>query len=589
MAGKIRLREICHSRSGNKGDGVNIGIAVYDPKHYQWLKDHVTAQVVAEYVNEVTAGPVTRYELPKLGAFNFVVSSVLEGSQSGTPILDTLGKCFSSILLDMEIDAPADLAQSSVGQRDAMLSETTASTNPTEFAHNSPQLAAKGKDVLRLGCGSAHGWDNIEAAVELAESGSADYLVFDNISEGIGNFKLGKKMGGTAYYQLNELRMPRVIAACAATNTKIITNMGITDPYGIAQWTKQLCRDLKVPHLRVMAVVGDDVLDFVSARDLPVAETGEPISSFGGRLLSANAYLPAQAIVEALDRGADIVVCGRVGDSTQFLAPMIYEFGWRYDDWTLLAKGLCIGHLMECGAQVTGGYFPDPPYKVAPDLGRVGFPIALVEPNGDGIITKLPETGGVVNRMTCLEQLMYEIGDPANYKHTNAVVDFTTTEIADIGPDQVRVTGTGGHPKPAQVLVPLSVHEEYLGVGEISYGGGGAYERAQLAAEIVTERLTVMGIDTSRLRFDYEGINSLFPWKRQSSPPAEVRLRAVGIFPKLEDAEMLRALVHELSCNGPSAGGGLALSLGNGGAGERISLYTTFIPQEALRYQVVEV
>jgi hypothetical protein len=582
MAQKIRLREICHARSGNKGNGVNVGIATYNRAHYQWVKERLTTQAVADYVKPVTSDPITRYELPKLSAFNFVIPGVLEGSHSGTPILDTLGKCYSSILLDMEIDAPPDWAPARAGQN-------TASAASAETARGAASPAAAKRGTLRLGCGSAHGWDNIEAGVELAESGAVDYLVFDNMSEGIGSFKREQAVGGRAYYQLNELRMPRVIEACAATHTRIITNMGIVDPYGVAQWTKQLCRDLGLPHLRVMAVLGDDVIDLVQARDLSATETGQPVSAFGDNLLSANAYISAAPIVEALQRGADIVISGRAGDSTQYLAPMIHEFGWPCDDWERLGKGLGIGHLMECGAQVTGGYFPDPPYKVAPDLGRVGFPIALVEPNGDGIITKLPETGGVVNRMTCLEQLMYEIGDPANYKHTNAVVDFTTTEIADIGPDQVRVTGTGGHPKPAQVLVPLSVHEEYLGVGEISYGGGGAYERAQLAAEIVTERLTVMGIDTSRLRFDYEGINSLFPWKRQSSPPAEVRLRAVGIFPKLEDAEMLRVLVHELSCNGPSAGGGLALSLGNGGAGERISLYTTFIPQEDLRYQVVEV
>jgi len=191
--------------------------------------------------------------------------------------------------------------------------------------------------------------------------------------------------------------------------------------------------------------------------------------------------------------------------------------------------------------------------------------------------------------MTCLEQLLYEIGDPANYKHTDAVVDFTSTEITDIGPDRVRISGVKGHERPPTSLVVMNVHDDYFGVGEISYGGGGACARAELAAEIVTERLKVMGIDTSRLRFDYEGINSIFPWQGQSGPPAEVRLRAVGIFPHLSDAEMLRTLVHELSCNGPSGGGGLALFIGNGGTGERISLYTSVLPQEDLHYQVVEV
>lgn len=577
MAQRIRLREICHARSGNKGNGVNVGIATYDPAHYAWVGEQVTEQTVAEYVKPVTSDPISRYELPKLSAFNFVIPGVLEGSHSGTQILDTLGKCYSSILLDMEIDAPPDWTPGGAGRTDAAPSDTT--TSP----------AGDGNGAVRLGCGSAHGWDNIEAGVELAESGAVDYLVFDNMSEGIGSFKREQAAGGRAYYQLNELRMPKVIAACAETHTKIITNMGIVDPYGIAQWTKQLCRDLGLPHLRVMAVLGDDVLDLARARDLRVAESGQPVSAFGDRLLSANAYISAMPIVEALQRGADIVVSGRAGDATQYLAPLIHEFGWSCDDWQRKGKGLGIGHLMECGAQITGGYFPDPPYKDAPDLGRVGFPIALVDDSGDAVITKLPGTGGVVNRMTCLEQLLYEIGDPANYKHTDAVVDFSSTEITDIGPDQVRISGIKGHERPPTSLVVMNVHDGYFGVGEISYGGGGACARAELAAEIVTERLKVMGIDTSRLRFDYEGINSIFPWQGQSGPPAEIRLRAMGIFPQLSDAEMLRTLVHELSCNGPSGGGGLALFIGNGGMGERISLYTSVLPQEDLCYQIVEV
>ena len=516
MVQKIRLREICHARSGNKGNGVNVGIATYNRAHFQWAKDHLTTQAVAHYLKPVTSDPITRYELPTLGAFNFLIPGVLEGSHSGTPILDTLGKCFSSILLDMEIDAPADWAQAGVSQTATLPGAHAASAAHAETARS--RSAVDGRDTLRLGCGSAHGWDNIEAAVALAESGAVDYLVFDNMSEGIGSFKREQAVGGRAYYQLNELRMPKVIAACAATNTRIITNMGIVDPYGVAQWTKQLCRDLGLPHLRVMAVLGDDVLDLVKARDLSVTETEQPVSALDGCMLSANAYISAAPIVEALRRGADIVVSGRAGDATQFLAPMIYEFGWPGDDWDRMAKGLGIGHLMECGAQITGGYYPDPPYKEAPDLGRVGFPIALVNPDGDAVITKLPGTGGVVNRMTCLEQLLYEIGDPANYKHTDAVVDFTAIQINEIGADQVQIAGIQGHTKPPTSLVAINVQDGYFGVGEISYGGGGACARAELAAQIVTERLKVMGIDTSRLRFDYEGVNSLFPWQGQRRP-----------------------------------------------------------------------
>ncbi len=587
MDKKIKLRDICHGRSGNKKQGANAGIAVYDPKHYQWIKDRVSEKVVAEYVKEVTAGPITRYEMPNFGALNFVIDNVLMDGPGGTPVLDNLGKIWSAVLLNMEIEAPPDLPQSASDR--VAVARKAISAQRTGPAQDPKTLLAKRPGIVRLGCGSAHGWDNVEAAVELAESGAVDYLVFDNMSEGLGWFKLGQLIGGTAFYQQNERRMPKIIPACAKTKTKIITNMGLTDPYGVAQWTKELCRKLGVPHLKVMAVLGDDVLDLIKERNLPVAETGQTASSFGDKLLSANAYISAQPVVEALRRGADIVICGRIGDSTQFLAPLIYELGWPSDDWNLMAKGLGIGHIMECGAQVTGGYFPDPPYKEAPDLDKVGFPIAVVERNGDAIITKLPGTGGVVNRLTCLEQILYEINDPTDYKHTDGIIDFTTTELREIGPDQVRVTGTTGHPKPDTTLVYLNVRGGFLGVGEITYAGTGALERAQLAAQIVKGRLEVMGIDTSKLRFDYEGINSLFPWKGYASPPAEVRLRGAGIFPTLADAEMLRVLVHELSCNGPAAGAGLALGPGGGGAGERLAMYSTYLPQASLRYQIVEV
>jgi hypothetical protein len=214
--------------------------------------------------------------------------------------------------------------------------------------------------------------------------------------------------------------------------------------------------------------------------------------------------------------------------------------------------------------------------------------MAVVEENGDAIVTKLPGSGGEVSKLTILEQMYYEIDNPADYKHTDVIVDFTNTELTEIGPDAVRVTGTRGHPKPRTILVCMNAVEGYLGVGGISYGGGGAVERAQLAAKIVAGRLRAIGIDGSRVRFDIEGVNSLFPWKG-TAPPPEVRLRGSGIFNTLHEAQMLQVLVHELSCNGPAAGGGLALFTGGGGTEERLVLYRTFIPQAAIEPQIIEV
>ena len=310
------------------------------------------------------------------------------------------------------------------------------------------------KEVVRLGGGSAHGRDLLEPAIALAESGEIDYLVFDCLSEkAILDNEVSKSRGGIAWDPFQEYRMRKTIPACAKTGTKIITNMGAADPSGAAMRTAEICRELGFPDLKVMAVAGDYLIDEVRRLDPSVSETGKPVSSMGDELLAAYAYISGQGIVQALRMGADIVVSGRVGDSTQFLAPLIYEFDWPSDHWDLLAKGQGIGHLLECAAQVSGGYFADPPYKVVHDLHKVGFPIANVERNGDATITKLPGTGGLVNRLTVIEQLLYEIGDPSDYKHTDVTVDFSTTEIADIGANAVSVTGTTGHPKPPTVKV----------------------------------------------------------------------------------------------------------------------------------------
>ena len=319
-----------------------------------------------------------------------------------------------------------------------------------------------------------------------------------------------------------------------------------------------------------------------------VEETGQPVSTFGDKFLAASAYCPVRPLVEALDQGADIVVSGRAGDSTQYLAPMIHKFNWNYDDWNRLAKGLGIGHLMECAAQITGGYFADPPYKTVPDLHQIGFPIALIEPSGDAEITKLPNTGGLVNRRTCIEQVLYEIGDPANYKHNDAIVDFTTTEITEVGLNRVLITGTSGHTKPSTIKICLGVHEGYFGYGETSYGGDSAYERAKLAAEVVSGRLSIKGFDVSKLRFDFVGINSIFNWKGEAPIPREVRLRVAGTFPTREEAETVYGVVGELPCNGP-AGSTWGRDVDGGGIEEITGMYTTFVPQEMIRHEVVDV
>ena len=446
------------------------------------------------------------------------------------------------------------------------------------------------KELVRLGSGSAHGSDLLDPSIALAESGEIDYLVFDCLSEkAILDNEVTKARGGIAWDPFQEHRMRKTIPACARTGTKIITNMGAADPGGAGMRTAEICRELGFPQLKVVAVAGDYMIDEVRKLDPIVSETSGPASALGDRLLAAYAYISGQGIVQALRMGADIVVSGRVGDSTQFLAPLIYEFDWPSDRWDILAKGQGIGHLLECAAQLTGGYFADPPYKVVHDLHRVGFPIARVDANGDAIITKLPGTGGLVNRLTVIEQLLYEIGDPSDYKHTDVTVDFTTTEITDIGPNAVSVTGTTGHPKPPTVKVCLGVHEGYMGVGRVMYGGGGAHERAQLTANTLAARFEMQGMDSSKMRFDYEGVDALFAWQGHRSAPREVRLRVAGLFPTLAEAEIIPFEMNALaSCTGAS-GTAWGRNLEGGTTEEIVGLYTTYVPQDSVVPEVIDV
>ncbi len=590
MPGKVKLRELCHARSGNKADAVNVGIAVYESKYYQWLKDTLSAERVAEHLKAITPGPVRRWEMPKVSALNFYILNVSEGGYSATARLDGLAKCVSSMVLDIDVEPPGGFVP-----RSFLKGASPRCKVPLKDWELSRANYKSKSKTCRVGCGAGFNFDNLLSNIALAQSGEVDYLAFDNMTEGLGFGTLRMMKGETVWdphtglrFSPSEERLRAILPICAKNKVKLITNMGAADPHGTAVWVSKLCRELGLLKLRIFTVLGDDVMNKVKALDPLVVETGKPVSALGDTIISAHAYMTVWPVVEALRQGADIVICGRIGDGTMFLAPMAYELGWKPDDFNRLAKGQGIGHIMECGPQCTGGYWADPPFKVVEDLEHVGLPMAIVEENGDAIVTKLPGSGGAVNRLTVLEQLFYEIDNPADYKHTDVIIDFTTTELTEVGADAVRVTGTTGHPKPATNLVCMNTVDGFLGVGGISYGGGGAIERAKLAIETVKGRMCAIGIDGSRVRFDIEGIDTLFPWKGVTTPPPEVRLRASGIFKTAHEAQMLQVLVHELSCNGPAAGGGLALFVGGGGTEERLVLYKTFIPQETLKPQIVE-
>lgn len=443
------------------------------------------------------------------------------------------------------------------------------------------------KRVIRIGAGSAHEGDDLDAAKRLAEEGKLDYIVFDCTSEKAISQALIRRTNGLPAFDVHLAAKLRAVAsACVKNGTRIIANGGGFDPEGAAAMAVEVCRELGLKGVKVAFATGGEVTDQIRQVNPIVIETGKPVTALGNDMLGALAYGGTNAIREALADGADIVITQRAGDSEQFLAPMMHEFGWADDDWDKIASGLGVGHLAECGAQLSGGYFYDGGFKEVPDIHKLGFPIVEMDEAGTATITKLPGTGGVINELTAKEQLLYEIGDPKNYVHATGVVDFTTTHITQTGPDCVVVEGTTGHPRTSEARVALAVREGYIGVGRILYGGTGCYEKAKKAAEMVRLQLKERcGVADEDMRFDFIGVNALFEWGVDTSQVREVELRIAARFMTLPEARKVQYFASQLPCNGP-AGGAWGRPIDQGGVEEIITFYSARLPHDAFNYEL---
>ena len=417
--------------------------------------------------------------------------------------------------------------------------------------------------TIRIGAGAGYSGDRIEPAVELAERGQLDYLIFECLAERtIALAQQAKLKDPTQGYDpLLVDRMRAVLRPCSEHGVRILTNMGAANPLAAAAQIRAIARELNLPHLKVAAITGDDVLALVTGGDY-LDDTGAPVTQLQDRLLSANAYLGAQPLVDALAQGAHVIVTGRVADPALVLAPLIHEFGWAMDDWHKLGQGTLVGHLLECAGQVSGGYFADPGYKDVSNLARLGFPIGEVAEDGSVVITKVAGSGGCVTVATCTEQLLYEIHDPAAYLTPDVVADFSKVSMQQAGPDRVAITGATGHPKSGLLKVTLGYLDSHIGEGQISYAGPGALARARLAQAIVAERLDLCGVRTQELRFDLIGVNAIHGAQLSSAhaEPYEVRLRVTGRTASLREATRIGNEVETLYTCGPSGGGGATKS-----------------------------
>ena len=408
-------------------------------------------------------------------------------------------------------------------------------------------------DMITIGCGAGFSGDRLDPSLILVEQGYLDYLVLECLAERTIGLAQKRKLKDPSlgYDPLLERRIELLLPSLITNKVKLITNMGAANPKAAAEKIVAIAKRLNLK-VKVVAVTGDDVLNQLTGHEISI-ETKMPIST-SGSLLSANAYLGVEGILGALASEPDIIITGRVADPSLFLAPMIHEFNWSQDNYDLLGQGTIVGHLLECAGQVTGGYYADPGKKDVPGLANLGHPLAHIAPDGSGFITKVEGTGGVIDLDTAKEQLLYEVVNPYEYYTPDVVANFTTATLEQVKENMVAVRGGTGKSRPDTLKVSVGYQALYLGEGEITYAGSNAVGRAQLAGEIVKERLKNI---FPGLRVDLIGHNSVHGNTIASGQPYEVRLRIAAKAETPEKAALIGEEVEALYTNGPGGGGGV--------------------------------
>ena len=353
--------------------------------------------------------------------------------------------------------------------------------------------------TVRIANGQGFWGDNVDEPLRLLEGGPIDYLGMDYLAEVTLSIMMRQKLKNPAAgYATDFLDFARrALPLLVAKGVKVVTNAGGLNPRACRERVFEIARSLGLSGLKVGVVEGDDLLARLPAlvaagHELKNMDSGAPLAPLLDRVTSANAYLGARPVAEALAGGAQIVLCGRVTDTALALGPLVHEFGWAADDWDRLAAGTVAGHILECGAQSTGGNFTR--FWEVPDLWNVGYPIAEVAADGSFTVTKHPGTGGLVTVDTVAEQLVYEMGDPTTYITPDVVADFTTIRLAPAGADRVAVAGVRGRPQTPFLKVSASYLDGYKASGQVTVSGPRAVEKARLAAEIVWKRLERAGI-----------------------------------------------------------------------------------------------
>jgi hypothetical protein len=427
-------------------------------------------------------------------------------------------------------------------------------------------------DTVHIGAGAGFAGDRPGAAVAVVEAlaaarannGSPAFLIFEMLAERtLALAQLERRRDPALGYSPNMVALLQpVLAQCLRHGIRIVSNFGAANPQAAARRIGAMAREAGFPAAKIAVVQGDDLSRTLTPAELAARETDGRLLAGRREIVAANAYLGAQPIAEALSAGAQIVVTGRVADPALVLGPLAHAFGWRWDDWDRLAAGTLVGHLLECGPQVSGGYFADPGLKDAPDLDRLGYPIAEVKPDGSAVITKPDGSGGTVDLRTVKEQILYEIHDPAAYLTPDVVLDLTQVELEQQGPDRVAVRGARGRARPDSLKATVCFESGWFAEAEISYAGPNATARARLAIDIIRKRMALLQPGLP-VRADIIGVVSSFgdstgrDLAAATTESDDVRVRFATRHPDAEVARLLLTEVEALYVAGPAGGGGV--------------------------------
>jgi len=445
------------------------------------------------------------------------------------------------------------------------------------------------KQTIRVAAGQGFWGDLPEAPVRQVEEGPIDYLMHDYLAEvTMSIMQKQKARDPNAGYAKDFVPlMKRILPACVERGIRITANAGGVNVRGCAEAVRQVARELGFAgKVKIGIVTGDDIMDrldefMASGIELRNMDTGEALATVRDRIQSANVYLGAWPMVEALNHGAQIVITGRATDTGLTLAPLINEFGWRADDWDKMAAGTIAGHIIECGAQASGGNCQFD-WQNIPDMANVGFPIAEASPDGSFVITKHDGTGGRVNLPSVKEQLVYEMGDPHEYITPDCVADFTTIRLEDAGKDRVRVYGIKGRQATDSLKVSISYTAGYKAVGTLVYSWPDAYDKAQAADKILRARLDKLGLRFDQILTEFVGANATHG-PLAGNPPSdapEVQLR-VGV--RSSDRSAVERFTKEIApliLTGPPAVTGFAG--GRPKVEEIVAYWPALIPKEVI-------